>query len=69
MRILGISSLDSDATAALYDNGRLTAIAEERLTRVKLQSGFPVKAIQHLLQQAGLRAADIDWVAYPFMPW
>ena len=69
MRILGISSLDNDATAALYDHGRLTAIAEERLTRVKLQSGFPGKAVQRLLNQAGLTAADVDHVAYPFMPW
>lgn len=69
MRILGISSLDTDATAALYDDGALTAIAEERLSRVKMHVGFPGRAIERLLKDAGISGSDIDLVVYPFMPW
>jgi carbamoyltransferase len=67
MLILGISPLDKDSTVSLHVDGKITwAIAEERLTRVKLQSGFPKLALDELLRRAGVTAKDIDRVAYPF---
>jgi carbamoyltransferase len=69
MKILGISPLDKDATGALYIDGKWTATAEERLSRVKLQSGFPKKSISQLLKLGGLSPEDLDCVVYPFMPW
>lgn len=69
MRVLGISSLDRDATASLYLDGTWHAIAEERLSRQKLHAGFPHRALAELLQRTGAQPADIDHVAYPFLPW
>ena len=69
MKILGISPLDKDATAALYSDGQWTAIAEERLSRVKQHAGFPKQSISELLLLSGLGAGDLQYVVYPFMPW
>ena len=47
MRVLGISPLDKDSTVTIVEDGRiLYAAAEERFTRVKLQTGFPWQALQ-----------------------
>ena len=70
MIILGLSALDTDATAMLFmDNRIVGAIAEERLTRKKLQNGFPRKALRKLLDDHGVTPTDIDVVAYPFFDW
>ena len=69
MKILGISSLDKDATASLYVDGEWKAIAEERISRIKMHSGFPKSAINELLRDARLRPDELDCVVYPFMPW
>jgi carbamoyltransferase len=66
---LGLSPLDKDATACLYVDGRWTAIAEERLSRIKLHAGFPQRAVAELLRCSGIRPADIQHVVYAFMPW
>lgn len=67
MLVLGISALDKDAHASLLsDDGIVAAIGEERLTRVKMQPGFPHQAVQECLRLAGVTARDIDAVAYPF---
>lgn len=70
MKVLGLSPLDKDATVTLMEDGRvLYAAAEERFTRVKLQSGFPWRALEDGLQATGTAADDIDTVSYPFLPW
>ena len=70
MRVLGLSPLDKDSTVTLMEDGRvLYAAAEERFTRVKLQSGFPWRAFENGLQVTGLTAKDIDAVSYPFFDW
>ena len=70
MIILGLSALDTDSTTTLLiDNKIVGAIAEERMTRKKLQNGFPRKALRKLLDDHGVRPTDIDVVAYPFFEW
>lgn len=70
MLILGISALDNNSCAMLYeDNKVLAAIAEERLSRVKMQTGFPARAIEKVLEISGKTLADVDKVAYPFFDW
>jgi carbamoyltransferase len=70
MKVLGLSPLDKDSTVSLMDDGRmLYAAAEERFTRVKLQSGFPWKALDDALQTTGTTVDEIDCVTYPFLPW
>ena len=70
MNILGISSLDNNSAATLVADGRIVAaVAEERLTRVKMWAGFPALAVGEVLRIANLRPRDVDAVAYPFYPW
>jgi carbamoyltransferase len=67
MRVLGISPLDKDATASFMEDGQVVfACAEERLSRVKLQDGFPHRAIKEGLVRTGWDPASIDAVAYAF---
>ena len=63
--ILGISAFYHDSAAALLVDGRIVAAAqEERFTRVKHDAGFPARAIASCLAEAGLTAADLDWVGF-----
>lgn len=67
MRVLGISPLDKDATVSFLEDGRVVfACAEERLSRVKLQDGFPYRALELGLARTGWEPASIDAVAYAF---
>ncbi len=43
------------------------AAAEERFTRVKLQSGFPWRALENALEVTGSTMAEFDRVVYPFL--
>jgi len=70
MKVLGVSPLDKDSTVSLMEDGRmLYAAAEERFTRVKLQDGFPWRALEDALQRTGTTVDQIDCVTYPFLPW
>ena len=67
MRVLGISPLDKDSTVSLMEDGRVVfACGEERLSRVKLQDGFPHRALKLGLERTGWDPASIDAVAYAF---
>ena len=64
-RILGISAFYHDSAAALVVDGRIVAAAqEERFTRKKHDPRFPSLAIRYCLEEAGLRAEDLDFVAF-----
>jgi carbamoyltransferase len=63
--ILGISAFYHDSAAALVVDGRIVAAAqEERFTRKKHDHGFPQRAIDYCLSEAGIAAADLDHVAF-----
>ncbi len=63
--ILGISAFYHDSAAALVVDGRVVAAAqEERFTRRKHDPGFPARAVESCLREAGLAAADLDWVGF-----
>ncbi len=70
-RILGISAFYHDSAAALVVDGEIVAAAqEERFTRNKHDSGFPVEAIRYCLDEAGIEAEDLDYVGFydkPFL--
>ena len=67
MRVLGISPLDKDSTVSFLEDGNiLFACGEERLSRTKLQSGFPERAFQLGLKKTGWSTESIDAVAYAF---
>src|SRR5258706_14122338 len=71
MRVLGISAFYHDSAAALIEDGRLVGAAqEERFTRKKHDAGFPQHAVQYCLDAAGIKLADVDYVAFydkPFL--
>src|SRR5712691_5886910 len=63
--VLGISAFYHDSAAALVVDGAIIAAAqEERFTRKKHDPGFPTRAVQYCLREAGLTAADLDYVAF-----
>ena len=63
--ILGLSAFYHDSAAALVVDGRIVAAAqEERFTRIKHDSEFPGHAIAYCLEEAGLTADDLDYVAF-----
>ncbi len=67
MKVIGISPLDKDATVSFMEDGKIIfACGEERLSRTKLQDGFPVLAMQEGFQRTGWTSAEIDQVAYAF---
>ena len=67
MLILGLSPLDKDSTVSLHEDGKITwAIGEERLTRLKLQGGFPHLALDEVCRRAGIKPNEVDKIAYPF---
>ena len=69
MLTLGLSNM-RDAAAALVENGRIIAAAEEeRFVRIKHVTALPVHAIRFCLQTAGVRLCDVDAVAVPWKYW
>ena len=65
MNILGISCFYHDAAAALLQDGILLAAAEEeRFSRKKHDSGFPLHSIRFCLRQAGMGVPDLDYVVF-----
>ena len=69
MLTLGINYGTHDSAAAIACDGEiLFAIAEERLSRVKHDGGFPVRAITAALSHAGAKLADVDEVAFGWQP-
>jgi carbamoyltransferase len=71
LRILGISAFYHDSAAALIEDGRIAAAAqEERFTRKKHDSGFPAHAIRYCLENSGGGLEGVDFVAFydkPFL--
>ncbi|MDQ2732918.1 MAG: hypothetical protein M3Y56_14765, partial [Armatimonadota bacterium] len=65
MYILGISALYHDSAAALLADGELIAAAqEERFSRIKLDHGFPERAIEFCLKRAGIQSTDLDYAVF-----
>jgi carbamoyltransferase len=71
LKVIGISAYYHDSAACLLIDGEIFAAAqEERFTRVKHDSEFPVNSIHYCLSEAKLSAVDIDYVVFydkPFL--
>ena len=71
MRILGLSAFYHDSAAALVEDGRIVAAAqEERFSRRKHDARFPHHAIEYCLGEAGVKLDAVDLVAFydkPFL--
>lgn len=65
MNILGISAHYHDSAAALVVDGvPVCAVEEERLSRHKGDSAFPLLAIESCLEQAGIEPDELDAVVF-----
>ena len=63
--LLGISAYYHDSAAAIIKDGVIIAAAqEERFTRIKQDSNFPIKAIEYCLKEAGIEPEQLDGVVY-----
>jgi carbamoyltransferase len=63
--VLGISAYFHDAAAALVRGGEIVAAAqEERFSRIKHDAGFPGRAVEYCLAEAGVSAKDLDFVVF-----
>tara|TARA_B100000676_G_scaffold188392_1_gene185203 strand:+ start:779 stop:2614 length:1836 start_codon:yes stop_codon:yes gene_type:complete len=71
VQILGLSAFYHDSAAALVRDGEIVAAAqEERFTRKKHDSEFPINAVEYCLLAADATADQIDHVAFydkPFL--
>jgi carbamoyltransferase len=71
MRILGISAFYHDSAAALVQDGRIVAAAqEERFSRKKHDARFPRHAVRYCLEQSSGSLQDLDYVVFydkPFL--
>jgi len=63
--VLGISCFYHDSAAAILKDGLVIAAGqEERFSRKKHDSGFPVRAIQYVLHEAGIAPDRLDAVGF-----
>ena len=63
MNILGLNVFHADTSACIIKNGEIiSAVEEERFTRIKHFSGFPKNSIDFCLKEANLSLTDIDLV-------
>src|SRR4029078_12505300 len=61
MRLLGISAFYHDSAAALVEDGRIVAAAqEERFTRKKHDAAFPGNDIRYCVREAGIAPSEVD---------
>lgn len=71
MYILGISAYYHDSAACLVRDGEIISAAqEERFTRKKHDSDFPINAINYCLNNSKILGKDLDYVAFydkPFL--
>ncbi len=65
MNILGISAFYHDSAAALVQDGKIVAAAqEERFTRKKHDPAFPTNAVKYCLEFSGLTIDDLDAIVF-----
>jgi len=65
MYTLGISCYYHDSAAAVLKDGKVvSAVEEERFSRIKFDDGFPKIAINWCLKEAGIGPGDLDSIAF-----
>ncbi len=63
--ILGISAYYHDSAAAMLVNGKIIAAAhEERFTRKKHDSSFPVNAAKYVIEESGIPYSELSCVVF-----
>ncbi len=69
--ILGISAFYHDSAASLLIDGKIIAAAqEERFTRIKHDSNYPLNAVNFVLNYAKVKLSEVDYIIFfekPFL--
>ncbi len=69
--VLGISAFYHDSAAAILEDGKIIAAAqEERFTRIKHDSNYPYNAIEFVLKFSGINLDQVDAIVFfekPFL--
>ena len=69
--ILGISAFFHDSAAALIQNGKIIAAAqEERFTRKKHDPDYPFNAVEYVLKEGNINLTNVDHIVFfekPFL--
>jgi carbamoyltransferase len=69
--ILGISAFYHDSSAALIKDGKIiSAVQEERFTRIKHDSSFPKESIKYILKNSDIELSQINSIVFyekPFL--
>jgi len=69
--ILGISAFYHDSAASLLIDGKIiSAVQEERFTRIKHDSNYPFNAVEYVLNYSKLKLSQIDYIIFfekPFL--
>jgi carbamoyltransferase len=64
-KVLGISAFYHDSSATIVVDGKIiAAVQEERFTRDKHTSNFPVESIKYCLEEAGLELNELDAIVF-----
>ena len=65
MYILGISALYHDSAVCLLKKDKIiSAVQEERFTRIKHDANFPINSIKFILENEKIRLKDIDYIVF-----
>ena len=69
--ILGISAFYHDSSAALIKDGEIiSAVQEERFTRIKHDSSFPKESVNYILSNSNIKLNDLKAIVFyekPFL--
>lgn len=63
MIILGINEGHNCSASLIKDGKLVSAVCEERFTRIKGQDGYPENAIQYCLKEGQITEGDVDLIA------
>ena len=69
--ILGISAFYHDSASSLIIDGKIvSAVQEERFSRIKHDSSYPFNSIDYILRENKIKLSDIDHIVFfekPFL--
>lgn len=69
MRILGLCTMGNSSAALFEDGGVAFATEEERLSRVKNDSSFPLKSIRAALDHSKIELSGVDLICVYWKRW
>ena len=61
---LGVCNGETSSACLFKDGSLVSAVSEERFSRVKMDESFPQKSINYIISEHNLELEDLDQVAY-----